>query len=431
MSNSNDHLNIQISQQQVEKFRKQAKTDAKTDPPIVENCKAWHSSLRQVADIVAWQVRDKFNEFNERCQSVIEMINRGLADFPSQASYRSVEVSADENRAKARPLLENLREDAELMQKFHHRFPNLDESVSKPHNPNIIFFIGLAFFVIACESLANSRLFASADDFGIVGGALLAILVSVGNVLPMIMLAILAKTWRGNLDMPMWAYYGLCVASSIYAITYNISVVAFRNHQIISSGGTPNPYEGWILFVIGGLISGISFLDGWKFSDTYTKVRECKERIKKITNDYSRQIFSPIDDEIEKVRETIENFPKHIGKLNNDADRWDNNVPLLVRAAVSEVNRVWQIYNAVYAPIHRDPDPDLPELTVDNAKEWGIHIHDEWIDFCNKMSELIRDRKGTFEERSDEIAQSLNKLVELKANFSDVITADIEDVINI
>lgn len=427
MTNNANHQAIKLSEQQVDRFRKRAKKDGKIDSPGSENNPAWENSLHQIANLVAEQVRDRFNGFKENCELMHETITGMFHDLPNRSALQPVEATANQRRTEAGPMLESLREDAALMAKFHKRFPNLDDSVVKPHNPNPILFFGLSIALIAIESLANSRLFAEADNFGIVGGAMLAFLVSIGNVLPMILLSFLAKTWRGNLDMPIWVWRLICCASIGLAIIYNIGVVALRNYLIEGNGGEPNPFEGWVLFVIGNVIAGVAFWDGWNFADTYAKFRECMERINKITSNYSMRILSPIEDEIQNAEKTMKNLPKHITRLNHNIGRWDTNTPLLVRDAVSEVERVWREYHGIYCPIHRDPDPELTTLTPENAKEWGIHIHDEWFEFVRKIRESIRDNENKLEEQNDEIRQSFEALIKLKSNFSDVINADIEN----
>lgn len=422
---------IQISPEKVNEYRAKARRDAKNDPVGAENCQGWQGSLQQIANDVAQQMGDAFMHFKNKCDEARKKAGDSHNDINAKLAPGFVDaLNAGANQrmgAATANVLVGLKKDADLMHRYRERFPNLVAHEIEPHKANKWFFGGSAIILIAIESLANSRLFAEADDFGLVGGALLAILVSCVNVLPMLFAGVFATKSRGNIDMPLWVWRAICVGALIVAVAVNIGILAIRDYKIAAAGGVSDPSQSGLLFAIGIIIAGAAFYKGWKFPDLYAKIRECQERIERDKTRYFSQVLGPIEREIEGLQSAKATLQSEIAQLEAAAHEWHNDSPIIALNAVSEVKRVWQIYDGDYAPLHRDPDPVLPQITLTNADKWGVHIHDSWNQYADRMSQFAEKKTGELNGLLQAIEELIKALIALKNNLVSVITADINN----
>ncbi len=402
--------------------------DAKTDPAGAENCGAWKGALRQIADDAAKQMGGEFDRFKNRCDSARHKAQELQHDIQAQLApgfAKHLDVEAQKRMGEAETALAALRKDNDLINKFRERFPNMEERAEEPHEPSKAFFIGFAVILIAVESFANSRLFAEADDFGIVGGALLAVLVSCVNVLPMLLLGILATKARGNLDIPPWVWRALCFFGAAWSVFLNIGIVALRNHKIAAIGGEIDQSQSGLLFIVGMVIAGVSFWKGWGFADLYSKLRECKKRVAAGKRSYSEAILGPIDEEIQKAQTAPGRLRRELGELKNAIRQWHSDSPIIALAGMAEVRRVWQIYHDEYAPSHRAACPALPALSAENAKEWGVNIREEWDAYARQAWADANEEDGVFELLKEKIEELIHALLNLKQGLVTVINAEI------
>lgn len=422
---------IEIRPERVQEFRKKARMDARNDPAGSENCRGWHGALKQIAHDVAQQMGGVFEHFKEQCESARKRAGESQRNIKAQLApefVRALDADAKKRMGNASTnILVGLRKDADLMKQYRERFPNLEERVGEPHKPNKALFVGLAIVLIALESFANSRLFAEADDFGLVGGALLAVIVSCVNVVPMLIAGIFATKSRGDIDVPLWVWRAICAGALIWAVVINIGIVAIRNQKIAEAGGLADPSQSGLLFIIGIVIAGIAFYDGWKLPDLYAKVRECQERIEREKKHYSGYILDPIEQEINKLQSAKADLAGEVDQLKDAVGQWHDNSPLIALKGISEVKRVWQIYHDEYAPLHRDPDPVLPHISAGNAEEWGVHIHEDWNAYAGAMEKNAEQKAGELGKLLEAITALINALITLKDNLVSVITAEINN----
>lgn len=439
---------IEISPDRVNEYRARARKDARNDPAGAGSCNGWRGTLRQIANDVAKQMGGVFDNFRQKCDEAYQQASgshRDIRDLLSPESVKALDADAQKRVGEAIDILGGLRKDAGLMKKFGERFPNLEQRIqAPPHNPNKVLFVGFAIFLIAVESLINAKLFAAGDDYGIFGGALTAVYVSCANVVPMLLLGIFATKARGNLDFPQWGWRAICGFALVLAVFVNIVILTIRRSKMIEAAERANadgllnigrdllaraddPSQSILLFVVGMVIAGLAFNKGWKFPDLYEKVRECQRRMDGEKRRYSSQILGPIEGEIEKLRSAKKNLYGEIDQLKEAVGQWRIVSPILALKGVSEVQRVWQIYHDEYAPLHRDPDPMLPDIGAANAKDWGVHIHDDWNTYAEAMGKNANDRSGVLESLLQEIGEMIQALLDLKTNLVAVITAELNN----
>ena len=424
---------IGLSPQQVEHYCKKAKQDAGNDPAGAEGCKAWDNSLQQIADEVAGQMNDKFLQFKDKCEQSLQKISdlRGeINQFGTPGYVANVAVSAQQASANAAgQILIGLKARVKRMTRFRERFPNLGNLGKAAHAPNKAFFVGFVIFLIAVESFANSRLFAEADDFGLVGGALLAVIVSCINVLPMILIGILATKARGSLNIPVLVWRGICLLAFVWAALINVAILVLRNNKIAEAGGSADTSHGAILFIVGIVIAGIAFWEGFRFADLYAKVRECQEEIDNDKKNYSEQILYPIEDAMNKAQATRNNIKKEMGQLNLNFTHWNANFPLIAIQGIVEVKRVWKKYHGVYAPLHMSPNPTLPDINTETAEQWDVHIRQQWCNYAKNSEELAKGHDEWLDGKIQKIEDLRSELIDLRKKYVGIIIANIGNII--
>ncbi|MGI9229316.1 MAG: hypothetical protein ACR2P9_05600, partial [Gammaproteobacteria bacterium] len=507
------NLGIEITEEQQKQLLKKAKVDAGADPAGTEQCQSWRNTLATIVDMAMKQIEKKFDEFRDVCLKANEEIGRAHADVKAlraPAFIAGLEADANErmNSNNAQAALENIKDSTVLLNKYRIRFPHLDRSVQRPHKANIMLFLGFAILLIAVESAINSQLFAEASSYGLAGGALAAVSVSVLNVIPLILLAILAKLCLSNLNFPPWAWKVLCVVALVYAIGFNWFAMQIRNDLVVmqnievmateqgdvdlmqmelmqpaedcaktrenhaldnrpldvkkeeliariqnSTGysdfekttrisaiqntnnaknlsqfipcsvqGVPLPdyliklllerplpqnekNKGWMLFIIGLIVTAACFWKGWSFVDGYAKVRQLMETIDQAKKSYPDIVLAPIKENIDKVQSAQDILPKRIAELKATINNWRAVNPTLIPAVVAVVKENWNIYNREYALHHLDPDPDLPNLNVENASEHDIKANDAWAHFVQDISTQAEKNQDSIDQDMEEAAK--------------------------
>lgn len=422
---------IQIPPDQVAAFCRQARKDAGNDS-AAGDYSGWKSSLQNIAQEVARQMGLCFNDFRDKCVDAAKKASEAEREIKARLVpdfVRAVEVDATKRMAEVSPILDEIGKTSRLIGEYHKRFPNLAGGAVPTHAPNKAFFVGFVIFLIAIESFANSRLFAEADDFGLVGGALLAVLVSCINVLPILFAGILATKSRGNIGFPPWVWRTICAVAFLYAVGVNAVIWVLRNNKIIEANGVVDQSQSVVLFVIGMVIAGISFYKGWGFADLYGKFRECQERMDANKKHYSREILSPISSARSTALSAQESFVWEIDQLKKTVDDWYLNSPLIARDGVAEVSRVWQKYHGDYAPLYQGQSPSLPNINdAEIAKEMDVHIHDAWDNYAEKRRQYAEKQTGVANDLLPAFGAVRQELVDLEKSFVSVITAKINNV---
>ena len=170
----------------------------------------------------------------------------------------------------------------------------------------------LAIILIAVEAVINAYLFSQGNEFGLLGGWLAAVIVSVVNVGCSAMLGYMARYInRRNLILKLGGLIFI-LAWSVFAIIINLGVAHFRDGL---ESGTPwraaaeaavpalleNPFhlasiESWLLVGIGLLISTLAFRKGWHTDDPYPGYGRIERALKKARGNYVAELSLALDD---------------------------------------------------------------------------------------------------------------------------------------
>lgn len=170
----------------------------------------------------------------------------------------------------------------------------------------------VAIILIVIEAAINAYLFSQGNEFGLLGGLLAAIIVSVVNVGCSAMLGYMARYInRRNLILKLGGLLTV-LAWLAFAITISLGVAHFRDGL---ESGTPwreaaeaavpallkHPLglasiESWLLVGIGLLISTLSFRKGWHTDEPYPGYGRVERAVKLARETYVTELGHALDD---------------------------------------------------------------------------------------------------------------------------------------
>lgn len=421
---------ITIAEDRVKSFCRQAQKDAANDSATGNN-NGWKHSLQNIAKEVAEQMGVCFDTFKRMCDDAARKTREAEREIKARlvpGFVDAVEVEANKRMAQASPILTEVGKSANLMGEYNKRFPNIAGGKPPEHQPNKALTFGFVVFLIAVESFANSRLFAEADDYGLLGGALLAVLVSCINVIPVLFLGVVATWSRGHIGVPSWLWGVICVFALLYAIGVNIVIWVLRNNKIIEANGIVDQTQSIALFIIGMVIAGVAFYKGWGIPDLYAKFRECQDRLEKDKTRYTNAILGPVSGVREKAASAEEVFIWEVNQLKKAVNDWHANSPLIAHDGRIKVGQIWQQYHSAYVPLYNGHPPNLPDINDPAiAKEMDIHIHDAWNTFAEAQRQEAEKQAGVADDLLPEFREVRDKLIGVEKRFVAVITAKINN----
>jgi hypothetical protein len=297
-SEAKDHDHIETGiVARTEELRRRGLENYETNRRVYNERLARAGNATKEVDIVAGMARGDFGTLVQSWQSAIEGARERLADaFRWRARFR--EVNRVEHPAQA----------------FE----------------GWVRFVALTVVLIVLEAGMNAYLFSQGNEFGLLGGLLAAVIVSVVNVGWSTLSGFSARSInRRNLLIRL---FGLIVILSwlAFAVTLNLVVAHFRDG--LESGVTwrqsaeaaipaflANPIvlasvESWLLAAIGMLISVLAFLKGWHADDPYPGYG----RVERMVGS-ARQVY--VTELTEALADLSDKRDKAIGELQDASEQ--------------------------------------------------------------------------------------------------------------
>ena len=170
----------------------------------------------------------------------------------------------------------------------------------------------LAIILIAIEAGINAYLFSQGNEFGLLGGWLAAVIVSVVNVGCSAMLGYMSRYVNcRNLMLKLGGFLFIS-AWLTFAVLINLGVAHFRDGlesgtawRAAAEAAVPAllekplqlaSIESWLLVGIGLLISTISFRKGWHTDDPYPGYGRVERALKKARSNYVAELNLALED---------------------------------------------------------------------------------------------------------------------------------------
>lgn len=172
--------------------------------------------------------------------------------------------------------------------------------------------VSLALILIVLEAGMNSYLFSKGNEFGLLGGLLVAVIVSLVNVGFSILLGYLARYInRRNVLLKLVGLVVIC-AWAAFAATINLTVAHFRDGleaglvwAQAAQQAVPNllaaplvlaSIESWLLVALGLLISTLAFRKGWHTDDPYPGYGPVERSLDQARLRYEEELHAALDD---------------------------------------------------------------------------------------------------------------------------------------
>lgn len=182
--------------------------------------------------------------------------------------------------------------------------------------------IALAVILIVLEAGMNSYLFSKGNEFGLLGGLLVAVIVSLVNVGISLFLGYLARYMnRRNLLIKLLGLGALALWLA-FAGAMNLAVAHFRDGLELGlpwaeaaaqavPGLIARPLqlaslESWLLVGLGGLISVLAFRKGWHIDDPYPGYGPVERNLHDARLRYEEELHSALEDLQKRRDEAIE-----------------------------------------------------------------------------------------------------------------------------
>ena len=305
--------------------------------------------------------------------------------------------------------------------------PSLQTSLEESSQGNVYWLVGLVFFLLAAESVANSQFFAEGSEFGLLGGTLTAITVSFGNVLIPLGLAFFGQRWFYRYDS--YRALGMVMVGLflLWAFGFNHLVAQYRESLLAAASQDSSTLNYVLLFALGVAVAGISFWKMWSFLNPYQQARKCVKDLEDAKEKFEQDVYADLS-EAEKQCNSIE---AEINQMEVDIptrfQREEANFTRVHQAAIAATNEIFASYHGEYCVKKVDPDPKKPVVTLKNAEEYGVGITEAERVYLAEMNTLLSSQIATATEKwiqkLDDILARINQLIK---KFQAVVTAQLQ-----
>jgi hypothetical protein len=243
--------------------------------------------------------------------------------------------------------------------------------------------LGLLTLLIGVESAFNGAFFAKGSEFGLLGGVVIAIVISFINVIVAFFLGLFPMRWINHRNFII-KLAGLVL--SITGLTTLIGLHCFSAHyrDAIAIVGEDKamssavqtleaaPYvladlNSYYLFGIGLLWASFAIWKGYNFDDPYPRYGACYRRAANAREDYSDE-HSRLFDDLEDIKEetigelqngirAIPLFPQKAGQVRAQRDAYLKQFGAYEHAAESAANQLLARYRDANRAHRKSPSP--------------------------------------------------------------------------
>ena len=358
----------------------------------------------RVKDIVAQYVATISKDFMDAFLSRSDKLQDGFTNVAGrltvnpQTFIQNVEIQAindiaDADKRYASNITSLERELSEWETRFQSGF---SDGIANPKKQNAFWHWGVILFLLAIEVILNSRFFAETSEYGLLGGTMAAVAISVVNVgLPTLVGYFAHKLYYGKGAVYKNAGLLLTAVLVVCAAAFNYYVAEFRDELLAAAGKPPSPLPEYLaLFVIGGGIAVISFWKMFSFMDPYLRPRRCYQNKEEATREYENLALKSIKGAQNEVKEILKDIAVQTGKAEAAIQSESNDFDFRCAEAIRVSNEKIGYYHLHYCPFKANPDPERPDLgddqydfsaartmvsqTIRNLEETCRRANDEW-----------------------------------------------------
>ena len=315
------------------------------------------------------------------------------------------------------------RELAEWEVRFKSGFQN---GISNPKKQNAIWHWGVVLFLLAVEVILNSRFFAETSEYGLLGGTMAAVTVSVVNVgLPILVGYFTHKLYFGKGAIQRGVGVLLAILLVIFAASFNYEVAEYRNRLLLDAGKPPSSLpEYFALLAIGGAIAVISFWKMFSYMDPFLRPRRCHRNREDAIGEYEDIALKALRDAQQRVKDTIKDVAIRVDRVQDVVQNEKVNFEFKCSEAVRECGEHIGYYHLKYCPVKVDPDPEMPVL---ESEQYHFAPAQNLVN--NTLKSLEDNCRRAKEEWQPILEETRQSLVSTHQKYQAVVVANIQAAI--
>ncbi len=311
-----------------------------------------------------------------------------------------------------------------------------------------LYVLGLVFFFMLVEVIANSFFFAEGSDIGLLGGFIEALLVSIGVIWISFFTGLIGLRNVAHVSHIRKTFGALFTAAGLSIVSFSILFAAhFRSNLQINSetarieawnsiASTPfavNDYYSFVLMVIGSLFSGIAIYKGFlKYSDRYPGYEDVDRKKKDSDDDYqqkkenlSKDRYKKADEYIDKINSIVKDteacissFDESknlISQFNRAADQIERSCHAVILKYREENKFVRQLPDPIY---WNDPLPNIKNAGINETYYKNVFANrDRFLKNLEILKKKAKEAKNDISEEANaldtKLTEELEKIIEI------------------
>lgn len=337
--------------------------------------------------------------------NVVNQINTAIATADKQCAPKITDLQHELSDWEAR---------------FKSGFHN---GIANPKKQNVIWHWGVILFLLAIEVILNSRFFAETSEYGLLGGTMAAVTVSIVNVgIPILVGFFTHKLFFGKNNLLKWIGIFLLILLIVFAAVFNYEVAEYRDRLLTSAEKAASSMpEYFALLAIGGAIALISFWKMFSFMDPYLRPRRCHQNLESTIADYENIALKSIKEAQYQVGETLKDVATRVDNTDGAIQGEKANFEFRCSETIGESNKMIGYYHLKYCPIKVDPDPEMPELS---SLRYDFASAQSFVE--ETLANLEQNCKKANDEWKPLLQETIQKLVSTHQKFQAVVVANIQ-----
>lgn len=298
--------------------------------------------------------------------------------------------------------------------------------LGEPVNKNLLLLVGLVVFLLAVESMVNSQFFAQASELGLLGGTLTAITVSLANVLISPLFAFFGHRFFYRHDS--YRYIGTVIIILFFTCALGFNYLVSRSRESTLSVDDSSIFNFVLLFALGFAVAVVSFSKMWFYLDPYKQARKSLDDLENARRNFRETTCADLVAAQEKYEDIEAEIKRQNATIPVQFQATEANYNRVHSEAVMRAKATFTNYHNQYAPPHRDPDPDCPEVTLESAGKYGVGITAAEWQFVANMKEILEEQRSVAKQEWIPLLQKiLDQIVAIIKKFAAVITAVLAD----
>ena len=304
----------------------------------------------------------------------------------------------------------------------------LENGIANPKSHNRVWHWGLILFLLAVEAVLNSRFFAETSEYGMLGGTLAAVSVSVVNVgLPILFGFFAHLLYYSKSRIQSMCGLLLGVGFVGFSGSFNYAVAEYRDYLLLQAERETTALEYFSLLSIGCAIAVISFWKIYSYLDPFVRPKRCHDNILSATEDFQQNALRPLEIAGREINETQKNLKVKVDETVKGLKNSGADFQFTQTTAIQNADKTAKAYHLAYCPAKIDPDPPRPE--VKEGKEYRSIFQAEQTLIEQRTENLNEQIKTARDKWEPKLVDAGGRIVDIRTKCQGAVTAGIQAAI--